>query len=437
MAVANTPFDLVVIGGGFAGLAAAHEALKNGKAVCVVEARLRAGGLASGTEIGSDWSVDNFYHHWFESDSHIFDFLSELNLEKNIVKCEVETGVLTDSGCFKLDSASALFKFPLFGIISKFRFLLFLAICWLPLNPHFLHRITAKNFISFVCGRKVYDVLWAPLLRSKFEKYAEEISAAWIYKKINLRSRNSSGKGESLYYYAGGFQKCVDDVVDFVRSKGCNFEFGINVLDVVKENKFFHLKCSDGSEIISNKILVSSRRSALTLMKDWLPNDVRQKYSEFKSMANVCVALTLEAPISKFYWLSNCSSSSDWVAVIEHTNLVSREHYDGRHIVYLSRYISPNSDFYNLSNGDLIENAVSFITNHFPHISQNQVTLEKCIVNRAIETQPVISSSKYRYFFPYMFEDWGVLSMEQIFPEDRGTNYAVREGKKVYHELMA
>ncbi|MGO4779103.1 FAD-dependent oxidoreductase, partial [Lysobacter sp. 2RAB21] len=65
-------FDTAIVGGGFAGLAAAYELARNGKRVVVLERDDAVGGLAGGFDIGGH-VLEKFYHHWFNNDRHILE----------------------------------------------------------------------------------------------------------------------------------------------------------------------------------------------------------------------------------------------------------------------------------------------------------------------------------------------------------------------------
>ncbi|PJF27248.1 MAG: oxidoreductase, partial [Phototrophicales bacterium] len=61
-----------IIGAGVTGLAAAWDLVRAGHEVHIYEAENQVGGLASGfRDDGWDWTLEKFYHHWFQSDSHI------------------------------------------------------------------------------------------------------------------------------------------------------------------------------------------------------------------------------------------------------------------------------------------------------------------------------------------------------------------------------
>ena len=72
---------IAVIGAGFGGMAAAYDLRKAGHEVTIFEAADYVGGLASGfKEPDWDWSVEKFYHHWFQSDRYMLGLIRELGL---------------------------------------------------------------------------------------------------------------------------------------------------------------------------------------------------------------------------------------------------------------------------------------------------------------------------------------------------------------------
>ena len=62
--------DIVIIGAGFTGLAAAYELVRRGLKPTLIEAAPEAGGLA-GTFSVCGGRLERFYHHWFTSDRHL------------------------------------------------------------------------------------------------------------------------------------------------------------------------------------------------------------------------------------------------------------------------------------------------------------------------------------------------------------------------------
>jgi protoporphyrinogen oxidase len=128
------------------------------------------------------------------------------------------------------------------------------------------------------------------------------------------------------------------------------------------------------------------------------------------------------------YWLNVNDPSFPFVGVIEHTNFEPASTYGGKHIVYLSKYLPPSAELYRMSNQDAVEVAVSALKRMFPEFQREAI--ENAHVWRADYAQPLVARYYSRLIpdFVAPVKNLFVSSMAQVYPEDRGTNYAVRNG---------
>src|SRR4029079_11264472 len=80
---------------------------------------------------------------------------------------------------------------------------------------------SARSWITRWCGREVYERMWRSLFEYKFYRYADDISAAWIWARIRRlgRSRRSLFK-EELGYIEGGSQTLVNALVESIQLAG-------------------------------------------------------------------------------------------------------------------------------------------------------------------------------------------------------------------------
>ena len=86
---------IAIIGAGFGGMAAAYDLREAGHEVIIYESANYVGGLASGfKEPHWDWSVEKFYHHWFQSDSSMLGLIEEWLGHAATCSC----GLFPDSG---------------------------------------------------------------------------------------------------------------------------------------------------------------------------------------------------------------------------------------------------------------------------------------------------------------------------------------------------
>jgi len=119
------------------------------------------------------------------------------------------------------------------------------------------------------------------------------------------------------------------------------------------------------------------------------------------------------------------------VGVIEHTNFDLPENYAGSHIAYLSKYLSTENELWKLSDDEYFEFAITSLRKMFPELDRSWVTDFR--VWRAEFAQPVTERG-YSDYVPKSttpINNAWISTMAHIYPEDRGTNYAIREGMKI------
>lgn len=117
---------IAIIGAGFAGLSAALELKKkdsrNQLEIEILEQDSRVAGMSAGFKLQDwDWALEDHYHHVFESDQAIKDFVKELGLSKQLFYKKVETRTLYQSEFYRLDSALALLKFKEIPFFDRWR----------------------------------------------------------------------------------------------------------------------------------------------------------------------------------------------------------------------------------------------------------------------------------------------------------------------------
>ncbi len=115
---------IAIIGAGFAGLSAAWDLAKAGHEVSIFEASTEPGGLASGfKEPHWDWSVERFYHHWFQTDSHLLSLIEELGWSDQVLFPRPVSVMYHKGKYYPFDSIPAALAYPGLGFgINKIRF---------------------------------------------------------------------------------------------------------------------------------------------------------------------------------------------------------------------------------------------------------------------------------------------------------------------------
>jgi protoporphyrinogen oxidase len=333
---------------------------------------------------------------------------------------------------FKLSSPLDLLKFTPLSFLDRIRLgmVVFRARAvkdWMRLEGH-----TAKEWLIKICGKRVYEIVWEPLLVGKFGPFADEVSAVWFWKKIALRggSRSSDGR-EVLAYYRGGFAALADALGNEARKLGAEIHLNTAVTRLVtRSGKVEAVQIGTGELIEVDSVLATP---ALPQIADLLEGHVAASFVErlrrVRYLANVCLVLELDRSLSETYWLNVGDPSFPFVGVIEHTNFEPPESYGGKHIVYLSKYLPANDRLYQMSKDELLEFSLPHIQRMFPDFQRSWIMGHH--VWRADYAQPIMERH-YSKIVPEMqtpLRNLFISTMAQVYPEDRGTNYAIREGR--------
>ncbi len=213
-----------IVGGGLAGLAAAHRLREAGREVRVFEASESVGGLAATYETAGD-RIEAYYHHLSKSEETIVELAAELGVDDRIEWRIGENAYYVDGVAHPLDTPWEIAAYPHLSIYDKFR----LAALTLEVDvrggrPRFdtyddieaFEDVPVTEFLLEHTTRGVYEYFFEPLLDAKFGDRKADVSAAWLLGRIKFRGERDVLRGEVLGYLEGGFAVLVEALVESV-----------------------------------------------------------------------------------------------------------------------------------------------------------------------------------------------------------------------------
>jgi protoporphyrinogen oxidase len=426
----NRAPHVVVIGAGFAGLSAAWELVQRGLRVTVCEADDEVGGLAGSFPVG-ETRLEKFYHHWFTSDTHVLDLVRELGREDQVLHRATRTGMYFAHQFFRLSTPADVLRFTPLSLVGRVRLGLLALRARRVGEWQELEDLTAEEWLIRLGGREVYDVVWRPLLKGKFGQYADEISAVWFWNKLKLRG-GSRGRGgeEVLAYYKGGFAALASQLANEICARGgmIRLESPVTALRV-EDGRITGVEI-DHAPIAADAVLATP---ALPIVADLVEPHTSPEYvsslRRIQYLANICIVLELDRSLSDTYWLNVNDPGFPFVGVIEHTNFEPPETYQGRRLVYLSRYLPETEELYSMADEEVVRYCLDHLQRMFPALTPDWIL--GAHVWRARYAQPIVVRRYSKLIPPVETPLPGLFlsSMAQVYPEDRGTNYAIREGR--------
>lgn len=423
--------EVIVIGAGFTGLATAYELTKHGVQVTLLEAEPELGGLAAAFQVGGE-RIDRFYHHWFTNDTDALALIEELNLSHQLVIHPSNTGMYYANRFYKLSTPWDLLNFTALPFIDRIRLGLLALRARQVKDWRELENKTARVWLQELGGDQVYRVVWQPLLHGKFGPYANEISAVWFWNKLKLRGGSRGKKGEErLAYFRGGFAALAEAIADHIRKEGNSIQLASPVQSIEKKHGCWAINTAQ-TQYISQQVVVTTALPLIASMIDsWASADYLAQLRRIRYLGNICLVLELDRSLSSTYWLNVNDPDFPFVGVIEHTNFIHPDTYNGRHIVYFSKYLPPSDPLYTMGADELLAFALPYLQKMFPAFEKNWI--KNHYLWRARWAQPIVEQG-YSAMMPAnqgRQNGFYVCSMAQIYPEDRGTNYAIRDGRKI------
>ena len=418
-----------VIGAGFGGLAAAFDLAKAGYEVILFEADATPGGLAAGfKEPDWDWTVEKLYHHWFTSDRHMFRLFKELDLENNVLILNPTT-VMYHNGKFSpFDSILSALLYPGLGYgLNKIRFGLVGLYLRLTNNWRPMEKTTVANWMRKWAGEKVYAQMWEPLVVGKFsEKYAEQVNMAWMWARLHARTTQ-------LATYQGGFQAFVDDFAAELIKMGVKFHYQTAVRQILTAENGKLRVITDDQEYEFDQALVTISPSMLAKMAPQLPAAYLKGLLDLKSMGAVVMTISLKHQLSRegYYWYNLPKEEGfPFLALVEHTNFLPAERFGGNHIIYCGDYLDPAHEYFKLSKEELLQRFIPSLKRINPDFEPDWINNSWLVKTNYAQPVPLVNHSANIPSIETPLKGLFFASMSQVYPWDRGTNFAVEIARR-------
>ncbi|MBW1849678.1 MAG: NAD(P)/FAD-dependent oxidoreductase [Deltaproteobacteria bacterium] len=425
---------IAVIGAGVGGLTAAFDLNKNGHEVTVFERESQPGGLAAGfKEKGWNWSLEKYYHHWFKTDKAILSLIDELGLSEHVQFHKPNTVVYHQGNFYPLDSPIAALQFPGFSLIDKVRFGVITVYLkyfssWEPLEKY-----TAREWIKRFYGINLYEMFFKPLLIGKFSDFYQEVNMAWFWARFKARSTK-------LGTFKGGFQAFLDQFTEILSEKGIQFFFNTSITEIksLKSGKVeIFIK---NNKVIFDQVLATISPNIFSRITPQLKGEYVKKINAQKSIGALVAILSLKKQLSKegYYWFNLPKSAGfPFLALVEHTNYVSSDNFNGEHLIYCGDYLNRSHKYFTMKNDELIDYFIPSLKKINPSFTRDWINKSWVFKTPYAQPIPRINNSHNLLQIRTPLTGLFLASMSQVYPWDRGTNYAVSLAHQAVQEMIA
>lgn len=406
-----------IVGAGIVGLVTALRLVQRGEDVTVFERDSVPGGLAASfvPVLGGD-PLERFYHHIFRSDRHIIALIEELGLRDRLFWSTPITACLSNGRIEQLDSPLSLLRYSQLSVPERLRLVAALGFLKLAPSERPFEAKFGAGWLRNVGGRRAYEAIFSPLFTSKFGEAAEEISLAWFWARIHDRT-------PSLGYLDGGFSVLYRKLTERIRELGGTFLFNTTVAKIEPADAALRIHlASDLAPCDFDRVVATVPLSRLAALVPELAASFVERYTQRPGLLARCLVLALDRKLTGAYWINVCERGVPFMVAVEHTNLVSADRYQGRHLVYLGNY---GTTFPNCTVQSLIDAFTPFIQRLNPAFSQDWVLDAWQFV--APDAQPIVTPAFREHIAPHAtpIRALFLANHYQIYPHDRGQNYAI------------
>ena len=416
-------------------MAAAYDLARSGRRVAIFEAADYVGGLASGfKEAHWDWSVEKYYHHWFASDHHILGLIDELGFSEEVLFPRPYTVMYHEEKFYPFDSITAALLFPGLGWgINKLRFGLVGLYLRLTNNWQVLEKTTVDTWMRKWAGDEVYEMMWEPLMVGKFGSHYKEVNMAWMWARLKARTTR-------LGTFKGGFQAFADKFAERLRQMNVDIHLSTPVGKISpRPDGGLNLEINGGVQHFA-QVLVTTSPALLARMAPALDPDYVAALLKLKNTGAVVMVLSLKQQLSRdgYYWFNIPKEVGfPFLALVEHTNFLSPEYFGGDYIIYCGDYVDPDHEYFSLSQAELLERFLPVLPRFNPDFRPDWVNKSWLFRTKYAQPVPEVNHSRNIPAIETPIPGLYYASMSQVYPWDRGTNFAVEIGRKAAKMMLS
>ena len=335
----------VVVGGGPAGIKAAHELAKAGVEVTVLESAPVLGGLASTFDV-QGVRIERYYHFICKGDDDLIRTLDELGLGHKLHWRDSRMAYFVDGTLYPFLTPVELLRFRALPLHDRVRAGAAVKLAQ-RMKEEDLAPLKATAWLRRMFGDRTYRVIWEPLMRFKFAEHADEVSAAWIWARMVRLSRSrTSAWREELGYIEGGSATVVEALADDIRRRGGRIVLRAPVEQILMEGGRATGVRVGGETIHADAVISTVTTSRFRQLAQGLDGDYVRGLERIPTIGIFCLFLRLEEQVTPFFWVNTHDPRVPFAGMIEYTNLNPLPELGGDRVLYVPQYLSADDPRY-------------------------------------------------------------------------------------------
>lgn len=420
---------VAVIGGGPAGLKAAHVLVKSGAEVTLFESSPVLGGLASWFDAGGV-RLERYYHFICKGDDELVATLGELALGHKLRWRDSRMAYFVDGVLYPFLTPIDLLRFRPLSPVDRLRTGLALKRAQ-RMKEAELAPLFAVDWLKQAFGSTAYDIIWDPLMKFKFAEHAPRISAAWIWARMVRLSRSrTSAWREELGYIEGGSRTVLEALGHDFAERGGRIVLNAGVEAIVGDPHRVTGVRVGGETVPADAVISTVTTSRFLKLTPWLDGPYVEGVRNIPTIGIFCLLLRLKHAVTPFFWVNTNDRRVPFAGMIEYTNLNPIPELRGDHILYVPQYLSAEDPSYALSDEEVLHSYTDALTLIHPAFDRSWIRFFAVFRDRF--AQPICLTD-YRTSTPAIETPVANLFLTdscQLHPHDRSISGAFGLGRR-------
>jgi len=426
--------NVIILGGGISGLAAAYELSNKDFNVTILEKENYLGGLASGFDIDWDekkYNVTKAYHHILLNDDATINLINEVGLKDKFHKKRVKQGFLFKNSIRGFSSPIEILQFPI-SFVDKFKLAKFVLKTARKKKWNDVEGLSAKDWIVKEAGQTNFEVFFNQLIKNKFKISAEKISAAWFGTRF---AKEPSSFLKSFGWIEGGFSSIIKNLSEKLKEKNVKIitESKIKKISDSKDGKEVLYEVNGKNEKEKADVIISSIPPNFFLeIYNGLSEDLKKDFEKIEYLSCICVSIGFDTIFTKNYWTNILDKDLPFDVIFNHTSLYRDSAPEGKSVVYLLTYFKRPFYLWDKTEEEIFEIYMKALEGIFPdcnkHVNWHKVfkfQYAEAIYSMGFENPPLNENGIY------------FAGIYRIYPKIRNLASAIESGVEAAKKVIS
>jgi protoporphyrinogen oxidase len=280
--------------------------------------------------------------------------------------------------------------------------------------------MTVEKTLPRLIGNEAYEKIWRRLLGAKFGKYIDQVNLAWFWARVAKRSA-------ALGYFPGGFQVLAEKTRQYIESRGGEVKLRSQIKKIERRSGKFLV----AGEVFDRVIVTTPAKIAEKII-----GEAAVHWPKIDYLWGQTLVMELSESMLPVYWVNILEKNWPFLVAVEHTKMIDKKYYGGKHIVYFGNYLEDADTRLKMDDRQLL-------SLFLPYLKKMSSDFKKSWIKRFWRfqetfAQPVfpVNYSKMLPKIETKIKGLFIANMSMVYPFDRGTNYAVFLGKRVAEMVM-